>query len=73
MIIFCSFPDNCCIKSRLLKKKISDGENPLDNTSIHPESYEATTKLLGLCNLSTTLINEKGNLVELFVKSKYSV
>jgi uncharacterized protein len=50
--------------------KITDGENPLDNTSIHPESYEATTKLLGLCNLSTTHINEKGNLVELFVKSK---
>jgi len=50
--------------------KITDGENPLDNTSIHPESYEATTRLLELCSLSTTHINEKGNLVELFVKSK---
>ncbi|MBI1937371.1 MAG: RNA-binding transcriptional accessory protein [Ignavibacteriales bacterium] len=50
--------------------RISGGENPLDNTSIHPESYDATTKLLKLCELSTTHINEKGNLVELFVKTK---
>ncbi len=27
--------------------RIPDGDNPLDNTSIHPESYEATWKLLG--------------------------
>ncbi|NOX37421.1 MAG: RNA-binding transcriptional accessory protein [Calditrichaeota bacterium] len=26
--------------------RIPDGDNPLDNTSIHPESYEATWKLL---------------------------
>lgn len=50
--------------------KIPNGENPLDNTFIHPESYDATTKLLNLCELSTTHINEKGNLVELFVKTK---
>ncbi|MCX6169020.1 MAG: Tex family protein [Ignavibacteriales bacterium] len=50
--------------------KIPNGENPLDNTFIHPESYDATTKLLKLCELSTTHINEKGNLVELFVKNK---
>jgi uncharacterized protein len=50
--------------------KIRDGENPLDNTFIHPESYDATEKLLKLCDLSTSYINEKGNLVELFVKSK---
>ena len=50
--------------------RIREGENPLDNTSIHPESYEATTKLLKLCELSTTHINEKGNLVELYVKTK---
>lgn len=28
--------------------KIPGGANPLDNTFIHPESYEAATKLLGL-------------------------
>lgn len=53
--------------------RITGGENPLDNTSIHPESYDATTKLLKLCELSTTHINEKGNLVELFVKTKGAV
>ncbi|MFA7228420.1 MAG: helix-hairpin-helix domain-containing protein, partial [Melioribacteraceae bacterium] len=52
--------------------KIPDGDNPLDNTFIHPESYEATTKLLKLCEMSATHINEKGNLVELFVKNKGS-
>ena len=26
--------------------KVSDSENPLDNTTVHPESYEATEKLL---------------------------
>lgn len=27
--------------------RIQDGENPLDGTSVHPESYEAAEKLLG--------------------------
>lgn len=49
--------------------KIPKGENPLDNTFIHPESYDTTEKLLKLCNLSTTAVNEKGNLVELYVKN----
>ncbi|MFA7290456.1 MAG: Tex family protein [Melioribacteraceae bacterium] len=50
--------------------RIRDGENPFDNTSIHPESYDAANKLLKLCDLSSTHINEKGNLVELFVRTK---
>ncbi|MCK9282329.1 MAG: RNA-binding transcriptional accessory protein [Melioribacteraceae bacterium] len=50
--------------------RIRDGENPFDNTSIHPESYDAANKLLKLCDLSSTHINEKGNLVELFVRAK---
>ena len=29
--------------------KISDGKNPLDNTSVHPESYTAAKELLKLC------------------------
>jgi len=32
--------------------RIIDGTNPLDKTSIHPESYEITTKLLTKLNLS---------------------
>jgi len=60
--------------------KIPSGENPLDNTFIHPESYKATEKLLKLCNLSTTAINEpalpagrKGGLVDLVIKQKGAV
>lgn len=32
--------------------KISDGKNALDNTSVHPESYDAAKKLLKLCDYS---------------------
>ncbi len=32
--------------------RIADGENILDNTSVHPESYEATIKLLKVLNYS---------------------
>lgn len=32
--------------------RILDGDNPLDKTSIHPESYEATEKLLNLLDLT---------------------
>lgn len=52
--------------------KITDGKNPLDATSVHPESYEAVEKLLkqqgfsteeirrgGLQGLSKTIRNEK--------------
>ena len=37
--------------------RIVDGENPLDKTSIHPESYDATIKLLNSLKLS---INDIG-------------
>ncbi|MBF2757824.1 MULTISPECIES: Tex family protein [unclassified Staphylococcus] len=32
--------------------RIVDGTEPLDNTSIHPESYDVTYKLLGILDLS---------------------
>lgn len=32
--------------------RVSGGENPLDNTSVHPESYDATKTLLEKCGLS---------------------
>ncbi|MFZ6034293.1 MAG: Tex family protein [Melioribacter sp.] len=50
--------------------KIPGGENPLDNTFIHPESYGAVRKLLDLAGVSPAEINKKGNLIELYVKSK---
>ena len=48
--------------------KISNGNNPLDSTFIHPESYEATENLLEMCNISNTAINEKGLIVKQFVE-----
>ncbi|MEG1499736.1 MAG: Tex family protein [Clostridia bacterium] len=41
--------------------RISDGENILDNTSVHPESYDATKKLLALFKLSEDDVKD-GNL-----------
>jgi len=32
--------------------RITDGENILDNTAVHPESYDAVKKLLALFNLT---------------------
>jgi len=37
--------------------RIKNGENILDNTGIHPESYEITNKLLQTLNLSLTNLN----------------
>lgn len=31
--------------------RIIDGTNPLDNTSVHPESYEVAKKVLSICNI----------------------
>lgn len=37
--------------------RIPDGDNPLDNTGIHPESYELTNKILNHLNLNIKDIN----------------
>ena len=50
--------------------KISGGSNPLDNTSIHPESYAATEKLLQNCGISSAEINTKGAMVSLVISKK---
>ncbi|RMD48546.1 MAG: RNA-binding transcriptional accessory protein [Ignavibacteria bacterium] len=50
--------------------KIQKGENPLDNTFIHPESYEATQKLLDLAGIKPTEISSKGAMIELVVRNK---
>ncbi|MGK9476783.1 Tex family protein [Melioribacter sp. OK-6-Me] len=50
--------------------KILGGDNPLDNTFIHPESYGAVQNLLELAGISATEISKKGNLIDLYVKSK---
>ncbi len=47
--------------------RIPDGENPLDNTSIHPESYEATHKLLKKFAIEN--VRESGKLLRLKLKT----
>lgn len=42
--------------------RIADGKNPLDGTSVHPESYDATKKLLG--KLGYTMEDVKNRNVE---------
>lgn len=41
--------------------RVSGGKNPLDNTAVHPESYDAAKKLLALCGVSEKNIG-KGTL-----------
>lgn len=40
--------------------RITDGDNILDNTAVHPESYDAVKKLLALFKLSDEQIREGG-------------
>lgn len=49
--------------------RIPGASNILDNTGVHPESYEATTKLLDLFGYTAADV-EKGNLSELPAKIK---
>ncbi|MBQ8299798.1 MAG: RNA-binding transcriptional accessory protein [Clostridia bacterium] len=39
--------------------RILDGKNPLDNTSVHPESYEAAEKILGSIGFVPNDLREK--------------
>ncbi len=50
--------------------KIPNGKNPLDNTFIHPESYEATLRLLKMANISPSEITRKGRVLAEFVEQK---
>jgi len=50
--------------------KISDGDNPLDNTFIHPESYDSVNELFKLLNVEAASIREAGGLFESMVAKK---
>jgi len=50
--------------------KISDGVNPLDNTFIHPESYEAANAFLKFLNLSIETIKSSPSIIDLNLKNK---
>ncbi len=47
--------------------KIQDGKNPLDNTFIHPESYEATEKLFELVGASNKEIEKSSLSIKSYV------
>lgn len=49
--------------------RVRDGKNPLDNTSVHPESYVAAKMLLEKCGYTLADINSN-NLSDLFDKAK---
>jgi len=50
--------------------KIPDSQNPFDNTFIHPESYQATEKLLKLLNIPIANIKESGSMISLIADKK---
>lgn len=50
--------------------KIPGGKNPLDNTFIHPESYEATDKLLEKLNIPLAKVKESGAIISLIINQK---
>lgn len=50
--------------------RIPDGKNPLENTAVHPESYESTEKLLELLGFKVSDLKNKDNLNSLREKLK---
>ena len=50
--------------------RIFDGENPLEITAVHPESYEATEKLLANLGFNKTDLKDKEKIDELRQKLK---
>src|SRR6056297_2048530 len=44
--------------------RIPDGEHPLDNTAIHPESYEATEKLCNLFGIDVEHLSKEQKKIE---------
>jgi protein Tex len=52
--------------------RIPEADNPLDNTFIHPESYDATNKLLKICNMPLQNVKDSGSLISLIINQKGS-
>ncbi|MBR3946875.1 MAG: RNA-binding transcriptional accessory protein [Bacteroidales bacterium] len=51
--------------------RISDGDNPLDNTAVHPESYPVVAKIAKDCKLTTAELVEKPEVLDAIDLSKY--
>ncbi len=49
--------------------RVAESKNVLDNTAVHPESYQAAEKLLKLCNIDEADVRE-GNIPTLALKVK---
>lgn len=47
--------------------KIPDGDEPLDSTFIHPESYETANKLLEMVNIKPSEIKETGGAISFYL------
>lgn len=52
--------------------RISQGENPLDNTSIHPESYKVCEDLLHLLGEEPSKIFERNSFIQLKLKQQFN-
>ena len=50
--------------------RIRNGDEPLDNTAIHPESYEAAERLLAVSGLTLEKIRDNPGAIEAFVAGK---
>ncbi len=51
--------------------RVRDGKEPLDDTAVHPESYDAARKLLALCGLTESdIIGESSKLSGEKIKAK---
>ncbi|MGE5432361.1 MAG: Tex family protein [Syntrophomonadaceae bacterium] len=50
--------------------KIPNGDNPLDNTFIHPESYSSTEQLLKFCSVPPERIKDSAGVVSLYASHK---
>ncbi len=50
--------------------RIPGGENLLDNTSIHPESYDAVSKLVSMFNLDLKEKKDSLVMIDFFIKQK---
>lgn len=53
--------------------RIREGVNPLDSTTVHPESYEVAEKVLGLCGYTTADLGTRGGIPELSSKLPGSI
>ena len=51
--------------------RIPDGDNPLDNTAVHPESYPVVAKIAKDCKLTTAELVEKPEVLDAIDLSKY--